>query len=192
MSYSFLHSLNCVSNNTEPSVTKGLSNLLDPFDFISLIIFIITAAAAVPAPGREKRGTMNKKKYAKYTDDEIAQIKKWRGEGLTWAEISDKNGRSPKSMSLKFSKMTIGVPKYEEPVVPKVVVPDNVKSINEKKAVTVKRRIPQKYTVLIDVRINYETLEDASKLVKEFNKLIEITQGYSGRVKLFEENEIEI
>lgn len=128
----------------------------------------------------------------KYTDKEIANIRKWRGEGLTWAEISDKNGRSPKSMSLKFSKMTIGVPEYEEPVVPKVVVPDNVKSINEKKAVTVKRRIPQRYTVLIDVQVKYESLEDAAKLVKEFNKLIEITQGYSGRVKLFEENEIEI
>ena len=128
----------------------------------------------------------------KYTDKEIANIRKWRGEGLTWAEISDKNGRSPKSMSLKFSRMTLGVPEYEEPVVPKVVVPDNVKSINEKKAVTVKRRIPQKYTVLIDVQVKYESLEDAAKLVKEFNKLIEVTQGYSGRVKLFEENEIEI
>lgn len=127
-----------------------------------------------------------------YTDKEIKQIKKWRGQGLTWAEISDRNGRSPKAMSMKFSKMTIGVPEYEAPEIPPVVIPENVKSANERKAVTVKRRIPQKYTVVIDVQVKYESLEDAAKLVKEFNKLIEVTQGYSGRVKLFEENEIEI
>lgn len=128
----------------------------------------------------------------KYSEKEIKQIKKWRGEGLTWAEISDRNGRSPKAMSMKFSKMTIGVPEYEAPEIPPVVIPENVKSANERKAVTVKRRIPQKYTVVIDVQVKYESLEDAAKLVKEFNKLIEVTQGYSGRVKLFEENEIEI
>ena len=129
---------------------------------------------------------------ANYTSKEINQIKKWRGQGLTWAEISDRNGRSPKAMSMKFSKMTLGVPEYEAPEIPPVVVPDNVKSANERKAVTIKRRIPQRYTVLIDVQVKYESLEDAAKLVKEFNKLIEVTQGYSGRMKLFEEAEIEI
>ena len=118
--------------NTEPSVTKGLSNLLDPFDFISLIIFIITAAAAVPAPGREKRGTMNKKKYAKYTDEEIARIKKWRGEGLTWGEISELNGRSADAMCVKFSQLKLGVPEYHEPEIPKVVIPGDVMSINDR------------------------------------------------------------
>ena len=144
----------------------------------------------------------------KYTDEEIRDIKKWRGQGLTWAEISDRNGRSPKAMSIKFSKMSLGVPEYKEPEIPPVIVPEGVSSINERKAaaetpeqpkkvvagngVTVKRRIPQRYTVLIDVQVKYESLEDAAKLVKEFNKLIEVTQGYSGRMKLFEENEIEI
>lgn len=129
---------------------------------------------------------------ANYTSKEINQIKKWRGQGLTWAEISDRNGRSPKAMSMKFSKMTLGVPEYEAPEIPPVIVPDNVKSANERKGVTVKRRIPQKYTVLIDVKLNFENLEDAARIIAEFNKLTEISQGYSGRMKLFEEAEIEI
>ena len=129
---------------------------------------------------------------ANYTSKEINQIKKWRGQGLTWAEISDRNGRSPKAMSMKFSKMTLGVPEYEAPEIPPVVVPDNVKSANERKVVTIKRRIPQRYTVLIDVKLNYENLEDAARIIAEFNKLAEISQGYSGRVKLFEEAELEI
>ena len=129
---------------------------------------------------------------ANYTSKEINQIQKWRGQGLTWAEISDRNGRSPKAMSMKFSKMTLGVPEYEAPEIPPVVVPDNVKSANERKAVTVKRRIPQKYTVLIDVKLNFENLEDAARIIAEFDKLTEISQGYSGRMKLFEEAELEI
>lgn len=164
MSYSFLHSLNCVSNNTEPSVTKGLSNLLDPFDFISLIIFIITATAAVPAPGREKRGTMNKKKHAKYTDEEIARIKKWRGEGLTWGEISDLNGRSADAMCVKFSQLKLGVPEYHEPEIPKVVIPGDVMSINdrvgEEPKLTVSARIPKGYTVRFRAEINFKTLDE--------------------------------
>ena len=128
----------------------------------------------------------------KYTDKEIANIRKWRGEGLTWAEISDRNGRSPKSMSLKFSRMTLGVPEYEEPVIPKVVVPDNVKSINEKKAVTVKRRILKDYTVKVDIIVRYDTLEEAAAIVKGINKLIEVNQYYSGIIKIIETNEIEI
>ena len=150
--------------NTEPSVTKGLSNLLDPFDFISLIIFLITAAAAVPAPGREKRGTMNKKKHAKYTDEEIARIKKWRGEGLTWGEISDLNGRSADAMCVKFSQLKLGVPEYQEPEIPKVVIPGDVMSINdrvgEEPKLTVSARIPKGYTVTFRAEVHFKTLDE--------------------------------
>lgn len=128
----------------------------------------------------------------KYSEKEIKQIQKWRGEGLTWAEISDRNGRSPKAMSIKFSKMTLGVPEYKAPEIPKVVIPDNVSSANERKGVQVKRRILQNYTVKIDVIMTYDKLEDAAKLIDGINKLTEISQGYSGIIKLFEKNEIEI
>ena len=129
---------------------------------------------------------------AKYTDKEIKDIKRWRGEGLTWAEIEDRNGRSAKAMSAKFSKMTLGVPEYKEPVIPKIVIPDNVKSINERNAVTMKHRVLKEYAVKIDVLLKYDTLEDAAKLVKGFNDLTQVSQYYSGEVKIFETNEIEI
>lgn len=144
----------------------------------------------------------------KYTDEEIRDIKKWRSEGLTWAEISDRNGRTADAMQVKFSTLKRGISEYKEPEIPPVIVPEGVSSINERKAaaetpeqpkkvvtgkgVTVKRRILKKYTVLIDVWLNYENLEDAARIIAEFNKLTEISQGYSGRIKLFEENEIEI
>ena len=129
---------------------------------------------------------------AKYTDKEIKDIKRWRGEGLTWAEIEDRNGRSAKAMSMKFSKMALGVPEYKEPKITPIVIPDNVKSINERNAVTVKHRVLKEYAVKIDVLLKYDSLEDAAKLVKGFNDLTQVSQYYSGEVKIFETNEIEI
>lgn len=128
----------------------------------------------------------------KYTEKEIENIRKWRGEGLTWNEISDRNGRSPKAMSLKFSNMTLGVPEYKAPEIPSVVIPENVKSLNERKAVTVKRRIPKDYAVKVDIIVKYDTLEDAAALIKDINKLVEVSQYYSGAINLFETNEIEL
>lgn len=114
----------------------------------------------------------------KYTDKEIEQIKKWRGQGLTWAEISDINKRSPKGMSLKFSKMSLGVPEYKEPEIPPVIVPEGVSSINERKAaaetpeqpktlhvgeeqkLTVRARIPRGYTVTFRAEVHFKTLDE--------------------------------
>ena len=115
---------------------------------------------------------------AKYTDKEIKDIKKWRGQGLTWAEISDLNGRSPKAMSMKFSKMSLGVPEYKEPEIPPVVVPEGVSSINERRAaaeiteqpktlhvgeeqkLTVRARIPRGYTVTFRAEVHFKTLDE--------------------------------
>lgn len=132
------------------------------------------------------------KKRSKYTKEEIEQIKVWRGQGKTWGEISDLNGRPANAMCVKFSQMTLGVPEYKEPTAPKIVIPDNVKSINERNAVTVKSRTLKDYAVKIDVVIKYETLEEAAKLVKGFDDLTQISQYYSGEVKIFETNEIQI
>lgn len=107
---------------------------------------------------------MNKKKRAKYTDEEIAQIKKWRGEGLTWGEISDLNGRSADAMCVKFSQLKLGVPEYHEPEIPKVVIPGDVMSINdrvgEEPKLTVSARIPKGYTVRFRAEINFKTLDE--------------------------------
>lgn len=114
----------------------------------------------------------------KYTEQEIELIRKWRGEGLTWAEISVRNGRSPKAMSLKFSKMSRGVPEYKEPEIPTVIIPEGVSSINERKAaaeipeqpktlhvgedpkLTVRARIPRGYTVTFRAEVYFKTLDE--------------------------------
>lgn len=178
-------------------MTKGLSNLLDPFDFISLIIFIITAAAAVPAPGREKRGTMNKKKYAKYTDEEIARIKKWRGEGLTWGEISELNGRSADAMCVKFSQLKLGVPEYQEPEIPaaKQKIDEFIENpkvnANEpvKPALRIGSRTVQSYAVEIKTPfMNFDTLDEAVDFVKQVQKTLE---GQAS-IRILELSEIKI
>ena len=75
-------------------------------------------------------------KVKRYTDEEIQDIKKWRSEGLTWAEISDRNGRSADAMQVKFSTLKRGVPEYKKQEIPPVIIPEGVSSFNERKTAT--------------------------------------------------------
>lgn len=126
----------------------------------------------------------------KYTEEEIKNIRKWRGEGLTWNEISDRNGRSPKAMSIKFSRMVLGVPEYNAPEIPPVIVPDDVKSLNERKAatVTIKSRTLINYAVEVHIpTISFDTIEEAAAFALSLRKLTE-----NGTIKIRELNEVEI
>ena len=114
----------------------------------------------------------------KYTDEEIRDIKKWRSEGLTWAEISDRNGRTADAMQVKFSTLKRGVPEYKEPEIPPVIVPEGVSSFHERKAaaetpeqpkvlhvgeepkLTVRARIPRGYTVTFRAEVHFKTLDE--------------------------------
>lgn len=136
--------------------------------------------------------TMNNtpRKLQRYTDKEIEQIKKWRAEGQTWAEISDRNGRSADAMMVKFSSLSRGIPEYKEQEIPKIVIPDNVQSINDRKEkLTIKSRVPHSYAVQIELPLKtFDTLEEAAGFVNELKNAV----GCEGKTTIFELNEIEI
>lgn len=143
-------------------------------------------------------------KVKRYTDEEIRDIKKWRSEGLTWAEISDRNGRSADAMQVKFSTLKRGVPEYKKQEIPPVIIPEGVSSFNERKAaaetpeqpkvihvgeepkLTVRARIHRGYTVRFRAEVHFKTLDE----VWDYFHTEPILMAFTSECEVSEENDL--
>lgn len=143
-------------------------------------------------------------KVKRYTDEEIRDIKKWRSEGLTWAEIADRNGRSADAMQVKFSTLKRGVPEYKKQEIPPVIIPEGVSSINERKAaaetpeqpkvihvgeepkLTIRTRIHRGYTVRFRAEVHFKTLDE----VWDYFHTEPILMAFTSECEVGEENDL--
>ena len=151
-------------------------------------------------------------KVKRYTDEEIRDIKKWRSEGLTWAEISDRNGRSADAMQVKFSTLKRGVPEYKKQEIPPVIIPEGVSSFNERKAATeaetveaetdtiipepihvgkepklaVRARIHRGYTVRFRAEVHFKTLDE----VWDYFHTEPLLMAFTSECEVSEENDL--